>query len=98
MMPRAKTSDEELTLLVSYQRTELSMSNYDHHIDPGMSDVLKSGSVRGQHFGWNFCGEVWWDSGQFCERVARNGVHVGTYCAPTLESLMSVVNDAWGWA
>ena len=76
----------------------LSMSNFDHVIDEGMAEALQAGHCYGQHYAWNFCGDVWWQDGQFIERVKVYRVVCGFHSAPTLRELMKVVNEAWGSA
>lgn len=74
------------------------MSNFDHTVDPGLEDDLKQG-MHAQHAAWNFCGEVRWDAERqvFTEIVRRYQAEVGEVSAPTLEELMSEVNDEYGW-
>jgi hypothetical protein len=74
------------------------MSNFDHSIDDGLADDLKAG-MRASHSAWNFNGQVWWDPDEqvFKEDVWVYHVKQVTLSAPTLEDLMRVVNDEYGW-
>lgn len=82
------------------QRPESSsgMSNFDHSVDDGLADELRSGK-RAQHSAWDFCGTVWFDAntGQFIEVVRRFHSVVAAYSAEGLDALMQEVNDDWGW-
>lgn len=78
--------------------TALGMTNADHTIDDGFEEALKAGEVYGHHYGWNFCGEVWWDKTLrvFVERVRQYGTVVDVISDSTLEGLMMVVNNKYG--
>ena len=80
------------------ESTHFGMSNADHTIDDGFEEVLKSGEVYGHHYGWDFCGEVWWyeEKSVFVEQVRQFHIVVDTITAPTLESLMAAVNNEYG--
>lgn len=75
----------------------LSMSNCGPEIDEGMEDALKNGNNHSGHYGWEFCGTVWWDGHEFVEIVMRYGSEVDEIKAPTLKELMDKVNDKWGY-
>lgn len=75
----------------------LSMSNCGLEIDEGMEEALKNGNNYSNHYGWEFCGTVWWDGHEFAERVMRHWSVVDEVKAPTLKKLMEKVNDKWGW-
>ena len=75
----------------------LSISNLDHEVDEGFAEALQGGDVLGHHFGWNFCGTVWWDGKEFVEVVWVYHSVVGERRATSLEDLMRVVNDEFGW-
>lgn len=74
------------------------MSNFDHSVDDGLADDLKAG-MRAAHSAWNFNGQVWWDPDEefFKEDVWVYHAKVATRSAPTLEDLMRVVSDEFGW-
>jgi hypothetical protein len=74
------------------------MTNFDHSIDDGLADDLKAG-LRARHSAWNFNGQVWWDPDEqvFREEVWQYHAVVATRSALTLEDLMRVVNDEFGW-
>jgi hypothetical protein len=75
------------------------MTNYDHEIEDGMLEALteNQGKVYGNHCGYNFCGYVYYHDGKFHEEVMRYGIHVGTMSADSLDELMTVVNNEYGW-
>lgn len=74
------------------------MTNFDQSIDEGLADDLRAG-MRATHSAWEFNGQVWWDADEevFKEDVWRHNALVATRSAPTLEDLMRVVNDEFGW-
>lgn len=80
-----------------WNATRFTMSNFDHQIDEGMEEALRTDSAFGFHAGWEFCGLVWFQDGRFHEQVFRHHCHVATYSADNLRDLMEVVNNAWGW-
>lgn len=50
------------------------------------------------HHATRFCGDVWaTGDGRWVETVYVHHVAQGSYIAPTLEALMTAVNDDWGW-
>lgn len=77
----------------------LGMTNFDHSIDSGFEDALRSGEGRvwGRHAGWNFNGRVWYEDGKFHEQVWCYRVPVGELSAGSLEELMRVVSDEYGY-
>lgn len=76
----------------------LSLSNLDHRIDDGLADALQAApQVYAAHYAWDHHGLVWWDGGEFHERVAQHRVPVAVVSAPTLQRLMAAVNDLYGW-
>ena len=75
----------------------IGMSNLDNSIDEDFGQTLKDQSVYGQHSAWDFCGWVWWDGEYFCEKVMCYGVDQEVIRANTLENLMNIVNDKYGW-
>jgi len=74
------------------------MTNLDHSVDAGVAGRLRDGGHWSCHDGWNFNGIVWFADGRWYERVSRYRRPQGTYSAETLEELMKVVNDEFGWA
>jgi hypothetical protein len=74
------------------------MTNYDRSIDEGLADDLRAG-MRAFHSAWDFNGQVWYDPDEdvFKEDVWVYHAKVATRSAATLEDLMQVVNDEFGW-
>ena len=85
-----KDCDKTLT------ESEFSMSNFDHTIDKGMDEDLRNG-MRSIHAGWNFHGDVWFESGQFHEAVRQYHAHVDTVSANSLTELMQDINERYGF-
>lgn len=76
---------------------DIGMSNCDMTIDDDLGATLRSSQVLGHHFGWNFHGVLWFADGRFHEEVSVYHKEVGVYSAETLEELMRLVNDEFGW-
>lgn len=86
--------------LSEMRRLPIRMTNLDQTIGKGLAEALKDepGKVYAQHAAWNFCGWVWFEEdGLFRELVQRYGADQGVWTAPTLEKLMDVVNNEFGW-
>lgn len=79
-------------------RTETSgsMSNFDHTIDEGVEEALRSGKHYCQHAAWNFCGYVWHDGTEFVEEVWVYGAPVAEHRNTDLRELMRAVNAEHG--
>lgn len=80
-------------------RPTAGMTNFDRSIDPGLEKHLRAGGA-GIHSAWNFNGKLAWDERRsvFTEEVFVYHASQGTRTAATLEELMRVVNDEFGWA
>ena len=81
-----------------YQRIECGMSNFDHSIDKGLENKLKSGKVFSQYSGYNFCGYVYYD-----KKKKKFGCEVWQYHSLTeviykkkLEEIMEEVCEKYG--
>lgn len=74
------------------------MSNFDQSVDDGLEADLRAG-MRARHSAWNFNGQVWYDgtADVFREEVSVYHVVRAEHSAATLEELMRVVNDEFGW-
>jgi hypothetical protein len=79
-------------------RPAFGMSNFDQSIDSGLGEHLRAGGM-GTHAAWDFNGTIRWDAqeGMFTEEVFVFHASQGTRSAATLEGLMRVVNDEFGW-
>ena len=75
------------------------MSNFDSVVDTGFAEALQAepGAVFGRHSAWDFNGKVWYADEQFHEEVWRYRVPQEVMSANTLETLMKMVCDKWGW-
>lgn len=71
------------------------MSNFDHAIESGMENKLKSDKLYGDYAGWNFHGQVWFDKVFKCQ-VMVYGSHSATIEAGTLKVLMDKVSTEYG--
>lgn len=81
------------------ERIVLGMSNFDGLIDDGLEEALKSqpGKVCAHHPAWNFLGYVWYEDGKFQEQIWQYNSPVEEIEADTLEELMKIANDKYGW-
>ena len=73
------------------------MSNFDGHIPDGLADYVKSGGQGAKHYGWNFCGDLYYRDGKYVEEVFRYHELVATITADNLEALRVEVNEQFGW-
>lgn len=80
------------------EELDIGMSNCFHDIDAGFAEALlaRPAQVLGRHAGWNFNGKVWFENGLFHEQVWCYRQPVKEISAPTLEELMTAVNDEFG--
>jgi len=76
---------------------ESVMSNFDHTIDTEVAEKLKEGKYYSDYPGWNFYGEVWYDSGKWKCEIRRYHVHVETIMADTLEEIMEQNSEKYGY-
>jgi hypothetical protein len=78
--------------------SEHGMTNFDHSVDEGLEADLRAG-MRARHSAWNFNGQVWYDAAGevFREEVWVYHALVAERSAATLEELMRVVSDEFGW-
>lgn len=75
------------------------MSNFEHTVEEGAEEGLRTTGMWAGHTAWEFYGHVWYEESDrlFHEVACRYHVPVGHYAAETLRDLMQVVNDAHGW-
>lgn len=73
------------------------LCNFDHSIEPGSEEKLRSGKYVGWYTGWNFCGRVWYENGKFYCQVRRYHSHIATLESKTLAGIMDVVSEKFGY-
>lgn len=73
------------------------MTNFDHSIDQGVAEKLKSDpSTYATYAGWNFCGYVWWNGESYiCEVWQYNSLI--DWATGTLEEIMEEVSTKYGY-
>jgi hypothetical protein len=81
-----------------FEEIELGMSNFDHTIDEGFAEKLKSGKYFGRHAAWDFNGLVYWLKGKFHTDVWVYGSYQESFSADSLEELMELANEEYGSA
>ena len=72
------------------------MSNFDHRIDEGFEEKLRTGEFWGSHTAWNFYGEVWFENDKFHEQIWVYRFPREVISANTLKELRDAVNDSYG--
>jgi hypothetical protein len=78
-------------------RTDKEMSNFDRTIDKGLEEDLRNG-MRGTHAAARFFGQyVWFDNDTFYEQVWVFGEPAAVCSSDSLEDLLRLVNDQFGW-
>lgn len=66
------------------------MTNFNHTIDDGAEDRLRSGEGFAHYSAWNFHGTVWFNSGKFKCKVMQHCNHVSTIESDSLQGIMDV--------
>ena len=74
------------------------MTNLDHRIDGDVAACLRAEDFCAFHAAVNFQGVVWFVGDRWHEQVWVRHVPQSSFSADTLEALMKVVNDEYGWA
>lgn len=85
------------TLPLDFEYIGDVMSNYDHEIEEGAEEKLRSGKFYGDYVAWDFHARVWFDGKNFKAMVKRYRVHVGTVTSPTLNAIMELASNEWGY-
>jgi hypothetical protein len=76
----------------------VSNSSSPPNIAEGANKALKTSSVFVFHAAWDHCGFIFClDDGLFYEEVHVYKEHVETMSADSLDNLIRVVNDKYGW-
>lgn len=73
------------------------MSNYDHQIASGVAVKLKESKVYGSYPAWDFNGIVWYADEQFHCEVWVYHAPVKVISAGTLEEIMKLCSDEFGY-
>jgi hypothetical protein len=87
-----KTLDRNLYKLTA----EDIMSNFDHIIEDGAEELLKSNKIYGEYPAWNFHGAVWFEDGKFYCEIWQRHNHVNTVEASTLQEIMETCSCRYG--
>lgn len=75
------------------------MSNFDHEIEKGAEENLKSNNIYGDYSGWDFHGTVWFDkiNKVFKCQVMQYRSHMATIEGDNLSDIMKEVSDRFGY-
>ena len=77
---------------------EIGMSNFDHSIDEGLALKLKENPMSyALYTAWNFCGRVWYENNEFRCEIWLHGSPVNIIHADTLESIMEIACNTYGY-
>ena len=92
-----ESSELERLCAQGYTNMQDVMSNYDRQIKSGSETKLKEGKVYGIYPAWDFNGIVWYADEQFhCEVWVYNSPRT-VISAATLEELMELCSDKFGY-
>ena len=82
-----------------FVRIKEDMSNFDHVIPVGLDKKLKSGNFCCDYSAWNFCGTVFYnrEKEMFQCEVMRYCVHVDTITSQTLQGIMEIASEKYGY-
>lgn len=76
--------------------SKYEMSNFDHTIDSGLEEDLKAGKI-GRHSAWNFNAYLYYKDGKFYSEVWVFHEQQETFEANTLQELMDLANEKYGY-
>lgn len=88
-----------MSVIPEWPETDRGISNFDHSIDDGLEDELRSQEVVATYAGWEFNGKVWFDrdAQEFVCEVWRYHEPVDVVRTQSLAEMISAVSDKWGW-
>ena len=73
------------------------LSNLDRGVDESVMEEIKGKELFSRYAGWNFNGLVWWQNKQWHCEVWRYRSYNETFSADTLEEIMTLVSDKYGY-
>jgi len=73
-----------------------AFTNFDHSIEDGIEDKLKTSKSSYCHSAYDYYGIVWFSDGQFHEEVWQYNIHMETISSSSLSELITKVTDKWG--
>lgn len=77
---------------------EPDMSNFDHKVEPGAAEAIADGKHMANYAGWNFHAYAYLGAeGVYVADVHVFHTHRSFETADSLEELMTVVSDRYGW-
>lgn len=79
------------------QLGEPVMSNYDHQICQDIAEQINDGRYAADYPGWNFHATVWRDGELFKAQIMQYGNHTATIESETLQGIMELASDAYGY-
>ncbi len=81
---------------IDFKEIEMLMSNFDHTIDEGLSEKLKSGKFTAEYCAWKFHGMVWFEDSKFHCMIKKYTKHIDTIIENTLEEIMETACSKYG--
>lgn len=73
------------------------MSNFDNKIEENAEELLKASKVYGVYSAWDFNGNVWFEDGKFYCEVWQYRFHIDTIEANSLEEIMEMCSEKYGY-
>jgi hypothetical protein len=73
-------------------------SNFDHELDNSVVYRLQDGDCYGMHYGWEFCGSVWFvpEARKWVEAVDRYHITVDIFTGDTVEEVIQKTIEEYG--
>lgn len=81
-----------------YEEIREHYSNFDHVMDEGMEEKLKSGKYYAQHAAYYYCGYIWYENKMFYEVIHQFCSHIDTLKNKNLKELIIEVIKKYGSA
>lgn len=74
------------------------MSNFSHEVDSGAEERLRTTKgISGQYTAKNFFGCIWYAKEKFWCEIWQYHEHINTLEANSLERIMELASDQYGW-
>ncbi len=90
------TAREMATIPDGLEKWGTVMSNFDHEVNPGAEEALRTSKYWGSYPARNFWAGVWFADGEFHAEIHQYHVHIATISADMLEGLMEEASARWG--
>jgi hypothetical protein len=89
---------KRLDKMNSDELSEMVMSNFDHEVNRDVEFTLRTNeSTYAGYPAWNFYGSVWYEDSMFHCEIMVYGSYRETISAETLEEIMEIASNKYGW-